>query len=109
MLCLTNLGLHIFLKKRPIDYLYNFLNENKINEIHEFFQFYGTVEASTMCLGDFFYMSVHIYTDVFFSKYVYKCVSECMYIHINIFYIYVRNFIHMNIYTYAHIYIWIYI
>lgn len=52
ILCLTNLGLHIFFKKRPIDYLYQFLKDNKINEINEFFAFYGCIEASAMCLGE---------------------------------------------------------
>lgn len=58
--CLTNKGLHVVAKSRPIDYLYNLLSSASgasssdgpyMESLREFFQCYGSVEASAMCVA----------------------------------------------------------
>ena len=54
ILCLTNLGVHILQKVRPIDYLYRFLSQDNFMEsycVRDFFALYGTVESACMCLA----------------------------------------------------------
>jgi hypothetical protein len=54
ILCLTNKGLHVLYKIRPIDYLYRFLSQDNFNEnycVKDFFALYGTIECSVMCLS----------------------------------------------------------
>ena len=54
ILCLTNRGVHILQKVRPIDYLYRFLSQDNFMEsycVRDFFALYGTVESACMCLA----------------------------------------------------------
>lgn len=61
--CLTNKGLHVVAKSRPIDYLYELLISASgaasssasdgayLESLREFFQYYGSVESCAMCVS----------------------------------------------------------
>ena len=59
LLCLTNQGLHLLSKSRPIDYLYGmFMNPETpgnesvwVDQLKIFFNNYGTVQSSAMCIA----------------------------------------------------------
>jgi hypothetical protein len=54
ILCLTNKGIHVLQKVRPIDYLYRFLSQDNFTEsycVRDFFALYGTLESAAMCLS----------------------------------------------------------
>ena len=53
-ICLTNRGVHVLHKIRPIDSLYRFLSLDNFQEsysVRDFFALYGTVESACMCLA----------------------------------------------------------
>ena len=55
ILCLTNEGLHILHRVRPIDQLYRIMNgassRDRVREEIEFLESYGAVESVCACLG----------------------------------------------------------
>ena len=54
LLILTNQGIHILQKLRPVDYLYRFLSQDDFSQsycVRDFFALYGTIESACMCLG----------------------------------------------------------
>lgn len=54
ILILTNQGIHILQKLRPVDYLYRFLSQDDFSQsycVRDFFALYGTIESACMCLG----------------------------------------------------------
>ena len=54
-LCLTDKGIHIIVKRRPIDFLYDLLTEGDMTKdmtkVSDFFKAYGPYEASIMCIA----------------------------------------------------------
>ena len=54
IICLTNRGVHILTKNRPIDILCRMLNHDDClnrNDVRDFFILYGVVESCCMCLA----------------------------------------------------------
>lgn len=60
IMCLSNVGLHVLAKSRPVDYLFSILTRSNTSgtlpvdylpEVGAFFDACGTLSAATMCIG----------------------------------------------------------